>query len=263
MNRDCIALALQAADYAFALDRTDALLARFPDDLQARFDRATALIGRKDYAGIIESLRMILSAEPLLIAARINLGLCHYLRGEYAEARTALDSAHAAGDRSTDLLRLLVSTYHHLGLLAEAVALADSNPSPAPIEGGLAGVYALAYLDANQPSKASRWMTKALALDANSVNGLTVQATLSAARMLTATAQEQFERVLQLSPNNGRAWIGLGTLALLNRNLELAERAPMSQAAPQGFPRPRIRSSDSVAVRNCFLERRRIDVFVC
>ena len=32
------------------------------------------------------------------------------------------------------------------------------------------------------------------------------------------------ERVLELAPSNGRAWVGLGTLALLERDLEFALR---------------------------------------
>jgi Tfp pilus assembly protein PilF len=219
LARDCADLALQSGDYALALDRLDALLSGSPDDLRARFDRATALIGKRDYPAAIESLRGIVRSNPSLGAAHINLGLCHYCRAEYAEARVALDAAYAAGDRSTDLLRLLVSTYHHLGLMSEAVALADGNLKAGATDPALAGVCALAYLDANQPSKAARWAGKALAANPDSVDGLTVQATLSAARMLTAHAQEQYERVLQLAPDNGRAWIGLGTLALLRRDL--------------------------------------------
>jgi len=223
LARDCADLALRCGDYGLALERLDALLAASPGDLRARFDRATALIGKRDYPAAIDSLREILQENPSLTAARINLGLCHYCRGEYAEACAALDPAYAEGDRSTDLLRLLVSTYHHLGLMSEAVALADSNAQAASADPAVAGVYALVYLDANQPSKAAKWMAKALAGNPDSVDGLTVQATLNAARMLTAHAQEQYERVLQLAPNNGRAWIGLGALSLLRRDLPQAK----------------------------------------
>jgi len=223
LARECIDLALQTGDYAFALDKLDAVLTVAPTDLRSRFDRATALIGQRQYAAAVEALRGILRDNPALTAVRINLGLCYYCLAEYGEARAALDAAYQAGDRSADLLRLLVSSYHHLGLISEAVALADANSQIAAPNAALAGVYALAYLDANLPSKAARWMGKALAGNPDSVDGLTVQATLNAARMLTAHAKEQFERVLQLSPNNGRAWIGLGTLALLSRDLPRAK----------------------------------------
>ena len=223
LARECIDLALQTGDYAFALDRLDRVLAGSPQDLQARFDRATALIGQRQYAVAVAALNGILQDKPELTAARINLGLCHYCLARYAEARVALDAAYSAGDRSAQLLRLLVSSYHHLGLLDQALELADANSQQAMTDPALAGVYALAYLDAGQTSKAARWMTKALAGNPDSVDGLTVQATLNAARMLTAHAKEQFERVLQLAPNNGRAWVGLGTLALLQRDLPLAK----------------------------------------
>ena len=136
--------------------------------------------------------------------------------------RAPLEAAYRAGERSSGLLRLLVSTYHYLGLLNEAIAIAKENPQAAAADPALAGVYALAYLDANQAQSAARWATKALAADPNSIDGLTVQATLDASRMHVAHAQERFERVLQLSPENGRAWVGLGTLALLDRNLPRA-----------------------------------------
>jgi tetratricopeptide (TPR) repeat protein len=223
LARECIELALQAGDYAFALDKLATVLATSPQDLHARFDRATALIGQRDYAAAIEALRGILRDSPALTAAQINLGLCHYCRAEYGEARVALDAAYAAGDRSSQLLRLLVSSYHHLGLMTEALSLADANSKMGPADPALAGVYALVYLDANQPSKAARWMGKALAGNPDSVDGLTVQATLNAVRMLTAHAREQFERVLQLAPENGRAWVGLGTLSLLERDLPRAQ----------------------------------------
>jgi tetratricopeptide (TPR) repeat protein len=222
LARDCADLALRCGDYGLALEQLDVLLAASPGDLRARFDRATALIGKRDYPAAIDSLRAIVRENPSLTAARINLGLCHYCRAEYAEARGALDPAYAAGDRSTDLLRLLVSTYHHLGLMSEAVSLADSNTQAASADQAVAGVFALVYLDTNQASKAAKWSQKALAANPNSVDGLTVQATLNAARMLTAHAQEQYERVLQLAPHNGRAWIGIGTLALMRRDLPRA-----------------------------------------
>jgi len=46
---------------------------------------------------------------------------------------------------------------------------------------------------------------------------------VNAARMHTAHAREQYEKVLQLAPGNGRAWVGLGVLALLRRDLTTAQ----------------------------------------
>jgi Tfp pilus assembly protein PilF len=222
LARECVDLALACGDYDFVLHRTEDILSGSPLDLTASFDRATALIGKRDFARAIGVLREITALQPGLLAAQINLGLCHYLLAQFADARTPLEAAYQAGDRTSGLLRLLVSTYHHLGLLNEAIAIAKENPQAAAADAALAGVYALAHLDANLPQSAAKWATTALAADPNSIDGLTVQATLDVSRMHVAHARERFERVLQLSPENGRAWVGLGTLALLDRNLPRA-----------------------------------------
>jgi Tfp pilus assembly protein PilF len=222
LARECVDLALACGDYDFVLHRTEDILSASPQDLTASFDRATALIGKRDYVRAIGVLHEITALQPELLAAQVNLGLCHYLLAQYADARTPLEAAYRAGERSPGLLRLLVSTYHHLGLLNEALAIAKENPQAAAADAALAGVYALAFLDANQAQSAAKWATKALAADPNCLDGLTVRATLDASRMHVAHARERFERVLQLSPENGRAWVGLGTLALLDRNLPRA-----------------------------------------
>jgi Tfp pilus assembly protein PilF len=175
-----------------------------------------------EYVKAIGLLRDVIALRPELLAAQINLGLCHYLLAQFADARAPLEAAYRTGERSPGLLRLLVSTYHHLGLMSEAIAVARENPQAAAEDAALAGVYALAYLDANQAQSAAKWAARALAGDPNSIDGLTTQATLDASRMHVAHARERFERVLQLSPDNGRAWVGLGTLALLDRNLPRA-----------------------------------------
>lgn len=222
LARECVDLALACGDYDFVLQRTRDVLSDSPQDLTASFDRATALIGKGDYVSAISVLRQITALHPELLAARINLGLCHYLLAQFAEARPPLEAAYRAGERSADLLRLLIQTYHHMGLLNEAITVAKENPQTAAADPALAGAYGLAYLDANQPQSAAKWAMRALAADSNSIDGLTVQATLDVTRMHVAHARERFERVLQLSPENGRAWVGLGTLALLERDLPQA-----------------------------------------
>lgn len=222
LARECVELALACGEYDFVLQRTRDILSAAPQDLTASFDRATALIGKRAYADAIGVLREIVALHPELLAAQVNLGLCHHLLAQFADARTPLEAAYQAGERSCGVLRLLVSTYHHLGLLNEALAIARENPQAAAADAGLAGVYALAYLDANQAQSAAKWATKALAADPDSIDGLTVQATLDASKRDVAPARERYERVLQLSPQNGRAWVGLGTLALLDKNLPRA-----------------------------------------
>jgi tetratricopeptide (TPR) repeat protein len=223
LARDCIDLAMRVGDFDFVLGRAQRTLATTPDDRQALFDRASALIGKHNYREAAQTLRALLEHAPEITAAWINLGICCYAEGGFAEARSALDTAYAAGERSPDVLRLLVSSYHHLGLVDEAVVIADANPAPPECGAGLPGVYALLYMDADRPEEAARYASQALAANPDSVDGLITRGTLQVAQMQVEPAQRSFARVLELAPNTGRAWIGLGTLALLEQDFVKAK----------------------------------------
>lgn len=219
LARECIALALQAGDYEFVLERTGAA----PADAQAQFDRAMALIGLREFNAAADLLASFLEREPQLAAARFNLAFCHFCLASYQAARPHLDSLYAAGERPPGLFRLLISTYHHLGSIEEACQIADANAEAAVSDPATAAAYALLYLDADLPEQAQRWSTHVLARQPDNIEALVVQATLNAAGSNTVTAQAQYERVLTLSPSNGRAWIGLGTLALLQNDFATAK----------------------------------------
>jgi tetratricopeptide (TPR) repeat protein len=221
--RDAVGVALEAADYDFVLEQTRAALATAPNDLRALFDRASALIGKREYREAAEALESVVALSPDITAAQFNLGLCYYTLGQYDRARAPLDAAYAAGERSIDTLRLIVSTHHHLGLVDEAVAIADANPVPAGCDAALPGVYALLYIDVEQPLPAARYAAQALAANPDSIDGLVAQATLDAVRLRVEPARQRYARALELAPGTGRAWIGLGSLALLDRDFERAQ----------------------------------------
>jgi len=222
LARDAVGLALEAGDYDFALEQSTAALVAAPDDVNALFQRATALMGKREYGAAIESLETLVTMAPDIVAAQVNLGLCHYALGHYDQARTPLEAAYAAGDRSVDTLRLIVSTYHHLAMIDAAVAIADANPAPPQCGSALPGVYALLYIDAEQPMPAARYAAQALAANPDSVDGLVAQASLDSIRLRVEPARTRYARALELAPGTGRAWIGLGSLALLERDFKLA-----------------------------------------
>jgi Tfp pilus assembly protein PilF len=223
LARQCIDLALQAHDYEFVLERTGMTLALTPSDTRAQFDRASALIGKREFEPAAQLLGAMLERDPEVVAARFNLGLCLVCLKRYEAARPHLDAVYRAGERPDGLLRLLVSTHHHLGLIEDAVSIADENPKPAADDPATAGIYALLYLDADLPEQAARWAAHALERNADCVDALLTQATLHTAQMQAADARSQYERVLQLAPSNGRAWIGLGALALLQNDFAAAK----------------------------------------
>jgi tetratricopeptide (TPR) repeat protein len=222
LARDCIEAALRAGEFGFVADRAQALLSANPSDPRGLFDLASAHIGLREYRAAIEPLQRVLEQLPGLQAARLNLALAHYCLGEFAEARVLLDALYAEGDRSATSLRLLVSSYHHLGLIDEAVALCEANPAPQGADAGLAGAYALAYLDADEAEPAGVWAQRALAQNADSIDGLVVGGTLDILDMQLGRARARFDRALGLASATARAWIGLGTLDLLANDPRLA-----------------------------------------
>jgi tetratricopeptide (TPR) repeat protein len=215
--------AIAVGEYEHADQIVDTRLREVPTDPHALFDSATILMARKQYQDAILQLQSLLNSGQRHAGIFFNIGLCHYCLGEYAAAREPLQEAYELGERTPGLLRLLISSLHHLGLMDEAVALADAHSEAAHNDGPLAGVLALLYLDAEQAGPAARWARVALKFNPSSVDGLTVQATLHIAQMRTEEARREFDQILQLAPQAGRAWLGLGTLALLAQDLPRAK----------------------------------------
>lgn len=224
LYRQCVDSAIEAGRYAEAVELADARLVRKGDDAMALFDRATGLIGQRSYRAALEALAGLREANAASPAVQFNKALCHYCLQEYEQARGYLESCYAQGMRDVGVLRLLVSSYHHVGMLDEAVEIAKNNEAPAKTDAALAGVYALMYLDADDAMRAARWAATALQLNPKSIDGRVTQATLLTARVQTDKARAMLEDVLEDAPQTGRAWLGLGTLDLLARDLPAAKQ---------------------------------------
>ncbi len=225
LKAQCVETAVSAGDFEYILGLSDALLADRPGDPHALFDKATALIGRRDYQAAIAVLTSLIDVRPEY-AVHFNLGLCQYCIGHYQDARPHLEHCYEAeADASrASLVRLLMSTYHHLGLLENAVKVAQENAGLGNSDATLAGVYALLFLDAGDATLAARWAAATLRMNPKSVDGRVTQATLLTGRMQVDQSQAMFNSVLADAPNTARAWIGLGTLSLLEQQLPRAEQ---------------------------------------
>lgn len=177
----------------------------------------------RDHSGARDILLRLESMDPVPPAVRTNLALCHYCLAEYDAARLVAERAYQDGARDAGTLRLLISSCHHLGMIDEARAIANANPGVAKSDGALAGAYALLYLDADDARSAGRWARAALASHPDSIDGLVVDATVATAQMDLERAARHYERVLELAPGTGRAWLGLGMLSMLTRDMDAAK----------------------------------------
>lgn len=222
LHRECVDLAMRGGEYGRALDLIDARLIRHPAEAEALFARSNALIGLKHYEDALAILSALQEQGMTHPAVLQNISTCHYLLRQYESARSYTDRLIAAGETSPGTLLVAISSLHHLGELDEAVKLADTHASIAAQDGPLAGACAMLYVDVNQPAKAAPLAAIALRANPDSIDGLIAQGTLAAADLVTEQAAACFSRVLQLAPNNGRAWLGLGLLATLAQDFAQA-----------------------------------------
>jgi tetratricopeptide (TPR) repeat protein len=238
LHRECIALAMRGGDHTRALELIDARLARHPLEAESHFDRSNALIGLKRHEDALAVLKPLEEQGVAQLAVLRNIATCHYLLRNFENARACTERLIAAGETSAGTLHLAISSLHHLGEIDAAVQLADAHASTAEQDGTLAGVCAIAFLDAENSPKAGKFAAIALARNPDSIDGLIVQATLAAAALEVDQAYGQYTRVTELAPGSGRAWLGLGTLAMLGQDFakarELLERATQLMPAHLG-----------------------------
>jgi tetratricopeptide (TPR) repeat protein len=213
LHRECVDLAMQGRAFERALELVDARLSRHPAESEAQFARSNALIGLKRYDEALGILKALEAQGVTAAGVLSNLTLCHFALRNYANSRAYAEQLLAAGQVHPDTVRMAVSSLHHLGEMDAAVALADQHAALGEQHGALAGVFAMAYLDANDAAQAAKYAAIALRHNPDSIDGLVVSATLAASQLEAEKATRQYARVVELAPRNGRGWLGLGLMA--------------------------------------------------
>jgi tetratricopeptide (TPR) repeat protein len=223
LRQQCIDLAMGLREFGAVIEIADIALAVLPGDAAALFDRASGFIGKREYREALQILTSLDVAPVDAYGVDFNIALCYFCLQEHDLALPKLKACYERGLRDAGLLRLLVTSCHYVGLIDEAAQVARDNPQPATTDAALAGVYALAFLDADDAGQAARWAGVALKLDPRSIEGRVVQGTLFIARVDLSRAKKMFEGVIEDAPQTARAWLGLGTMALLEQQLPTAQ----------------------------------------
>jgi Flp pilus assembly protein TadD len=206
------------------LELADVGLESAPLDDGLRFAKTNALIGRGDFHNARTLLSELHALHPLEAGITQNLALCEYILGNHAAARAQTESLYATGDRSVGVLRMLISSCHHLGLMDRGVEVADANKQIVRGDSALAGACSLLYADDNRLADAARCAAYSLRENPRCIDALTTDATLKLASGETDSAKRIFDDILSNHPNNGRAWLGLGSIAMLDQDFAEAKR---------------------------------------
>ena len=235
LHRECVELAMKGRQLDRAMELVDARLARHPGEAESLFSRTNVLIALGRHEEALAALKNLEEQGVAPQAVMQNLATCHFALGQHATARTYLDRLLAAGEKTPAVLYLAVSTLHHLGEMDEAVKLADEHAAIAEANGALAGACALLYVDTSDLAKSDKFSRIALAQNPDSIDGLTVRGTLASNELETAEAERCFARVIELMPNNGRGWLGLGLLTTLEQDFGKAREqiARATELMPQ------------------------------
>jgi Flp pilus assembly protein TadD len=176
---DCAALAVQLEDYEALLRAANTRLRLRPTDIPAASARAKALLAKGDFQRAAAEFEKVVIAQPADPVVQQDLGLCYFSLDDFEWARAPLEAALELGERNTGLLRLLISTWHRLGMLPKAEELASANSESARTDAALAGAYARLYLDLNRAAEANEWAKQALSLDSENVDALAVDRALA------------------------------------------------------------------------------------
>lgn len=216
----CVHAALDARSVAEARALLEAASAEARRHPNLRYAAANVLMAEKKFPAAQVELESLLAEGIDDLSIRVALGTCYFLANRFSDVVDLLEPAISEGMPQPGQLRLLVSSLHHLGEIERAVELADRFAAVAEGDGATAGVLALLYLDADNATGAARWASVALTANRDSIDGLITQATLEAASSQAEAAIPKFKRVLDLAPENPRAWIGLGSILLMGQHFE-------------------------------------------
>jgi len=223
LRRQCVDMAAALGKFDIVTQLAETALALNAADPLGHFDKATGLIGQRDYRGALDILENLEQQVGRDMAVQMNRALCHYCLAEYAQAQPLLQNCYGSGMRNAGVVRLLVSTLHHLGEMDAAADIAGENTEVALTDGPLAGVYALMYLDVGDSINAGRWAKVALQISPHCIDARITQATLLTEQMQLDAARQMLEGVMADAPQTGRAWIGMGALSLLANDIGAAK----------------------------------------
>lgn len=169
-------------------------------------NEAVALLNAKDYAGAVAKFQDALKIDPNLQQSQLGLATAALEIHNYAEAENAAESVLKADPKNEAAIRIRYNASLALGDKAKLVdallGLAAIDPTRA--RDGLLKLAFDAY-DANDLAQAKEMFGKALKIDPNYALAYYYLGLIGVGEGATAEAKSNFERFLQLAPNDKEA----------------------------------------------------------
>lgn len=222
---DALDTALSAGNLPSAQQYLGRALELEPQNVFLLHSQATLWISLRRYPEAQALLQQLIEAGATAPTVRFNLGYAMYRQGRFNEAEQVFASIGSDADAPPETASMRLRCLHHAGDLDQALAYLDQLDETALLTGSTSGVASLVCLDEGREEQAERLATAALMKNPNQLEALITQASLALGNRDATTAAQVFSRVLEISPNEGRAHSGLGFAGLLSLNLSQAEAA--------------------------------------
>lgn len=186
-------------------------LLRKPGDTIARGRMASVLISQHRFAEAEQSFRALIEGGDSHVSLAYNLGLALYCQHRWEEAYKFFSEAIAGGVVTPEAFAYLARTSHHLGLMTEAIE-AGLRWAELAQDAKSKSYLALLYLDNDDTESANQLAHQVLAHNPDDLDANVVAGTGAARNHDIELARKHFETVLRQDRENGRAWLGLGTV---------------------------------------------------
>lgn len=213
--------AITAGDAVAARAYADHALRLRPGDPFFAFRAARVLVAERDYDAAIPALEALLAAHPSVHIASV-LAQCHIAQGRHVAAADLLAPFGADPEMTQEAAVQLVRSLHHAGRLDEARTFIERETARFGDNPYFNSAASLIYFDLSDAPTARRLADKASAQGAEPIEALVVQASLALVDD-RARAKVLFDKVLAVSPNEGRSWVGLGMASMMNRDFRAAQ----------------------------------------
>ena len=167
-----------------------------------------------DATGAIGYFTKLASDHPESAEIAYNLAYAEWLAGEFDRALERLSEDVAIAYQPVMALKMRL--LHHAGRIDEAILEGESALNRGPSASDVEGLLAVLYLDKGD--------FKAAAVHARAAgdepDALTTLGMLELESGSTETAHARFANLVDLQPQSGRAWLGLGLASLANNSMD-------------------------------------------
>lgn len=210
-----------------AADKIDLILREVPDSHRTLMLKGKLEIVQRNLEAAESTYKGMIEKRPENAPAHVMLGLVYQMSGRQAAATTEFRKGLELNPQQMEAFELLVSGYLRDKKFEQALVLCNEQEQQMERESGALGH--IAYLkgriltETNDPGDARKQFERAIEIDPNQINAYTALAELYLNENKADEAKQQYEKILEKNPDYMPAYMFLGTLSAQEGDAVAAE----------------------------------------